>query len=92
MDSPVVKTSWLAEHLGEEDLRVLDCTVEVALAEGSTGMGVAEIRGSRAEYERAHIPGASFVDLTTELSDPVAIYDGSLSEWTSDPSLPLETG
>ena len=57
MDS-LVSTQWLAEHLGEPDLVVVDSSWFMP----SSG------RSGRDEYLRAHIPGARFLDID-ELSD-----------------------
>lgn len=55
MDDPktLVSTGWLAAHLNDPDLRIID---------GSWYMDV-EGRDARAEYEAAHIPGARFFDI-----------------------------
>jgi thiosulfate/3-mercaptopyruvate sulfurtransferase len=58
MDS-LVSTDWLAEHLGEPGLVVLDASAHLPDAG----------RDPRAEFEAAHIPGARFLDLPT-LIDP----------------------
>jgi thiosulfate/3-mercaptopyruvate sulfurtransferase len=58
MDS-LVSTDWLAEHLGEPGLVVLDASAHLPDAG----------RDPRAEFEAAHIPGARFLDLPT-LKDP----------------------
>jgi thiosulfate/3-mercaptopyruvate sulfurtransferase len=57
MDS-LVSTEWLAEHLGEPDLVVVDSSWHMP-ASGRSG---------REEYLQAHIPGARFLDID-ELSD-----------------------
>jgi thiosulfate/3-mercaptopyruvate sulfurtransferase len=57
MDS-LVSTEWLAQHLGESDLVVVDSSWHMP-ASGRKG---------REEYLRAHIPGARFLDID-ELSD-----------------------
>lgn len=49
----LVSTEWLAAHLGDPDLRVIDASWHME----ATG------RDARAEYEAAHIPGARFFDL-----------------------------
>ena len=54
----LVSTDWLAGHLGEPDLVVVDCSWFMP-ASGRSG---------RDEYRRAHIPGARFLDID-ELSD-----------------------
>ena len=53
MSGPLVSTDWLAEHLGDPNLVVLD---------GSWHMP-AEGRDAKAEYGAAHIPGAVFFDI-----------------------------
>jgi thiosulfate/3-mercaptopyruvate sulfurtransferase len=60
---PVVTTAWLAQHLGEPDLRILD---------GSWHMPHLE-RDPRAEFEAAHLPGAAFFDI-----DAIADHTTSL--------------
>ena len=57
MDS-LVSTEWLAAHLGEPDLVVVDCSWFMP----SSG------RSGREEYLQAHIPGARYLDID-ELSD-----------------------
>lgn len=54
----LVSTGWLADHLKDPDLRVLD----------GTWFLPAEGRDARAEYVQAHIPGARFFDID-EISD-----------------------
>lgn len=54
----LVSTAWLAAHLKDPDLRVLDASWYLP------GSG----RDARAEYEAAHIPGARFFDID-EISD-----------------------
>lgn len=60
MDDPktLVSTDWLAAHLKDPDLRVLDATMFFPFEE----------RDARAEYDQAHIPGARFFDID-EISD-----------------------
>ncbi|SDY18706.1 3-mercaptopyruvate sulfurtransferase [Citreimonas salinaria] len=55
VDDPrtLVSTAWLARHLRDPDLRVLDASWYLP------DMG----RDPRAEYEAAHIPGARFFDI-----------------------------
>ena len=57
MDS-LVSTAWLAEHLGEPDLVVVDSSWHMPATE----------RSARDEYPAAHVPGARFFDID-ELSD-----------------------
>jgi thiosulfate/3-mercaptopyruvate sulfurtransferase len=65
---PLISTAELAARLAlpSPGLRVFDGTVHLRPAR--PGPYVAE--SGRADYEAAHIPGAAFVDLQGELSDP----------------------
>ncbi len=60
LDDPktLVSTNWLAQHLKDPDLRVLDASWYMP------GSG----RDPKAEYDAAHIPGARFFDID-EISD-----------------------
>jgi thiosulfate/3-mercaptopyruvate sulfurtransferase len=49
----LVSTGWLAKHLKDPDLRVLD----------GTWFMPSEGRNAKAEYAQAHIPGARFFDI-----------------------------
>jgi thiosulfate/3-mercaptopyruvate sulfurtransferase len=53
MSDPLVGTDWLAAHLGEADLKVVDATFYLPHLK----------RDARAEFEQAHIPGAVFFDI-----------------------------
>lgn len=64
MDS-LVSTEWLASHLTDPDLIVLDCSVRTE----QTGDGLTNISGL-GDYQRGHVPGAGFADLKGALSDP----------------------
>lgn len=54
----LVSTDWLAAHLADPDLRVLDASWYLP----------AMMRDARAEYAAAHIPGARFFDID-EIAD-----------------------
>jgi thiosulfate/3-mercaptopyruvate sulfurtransferase len=56
---PLVDTDWLRAELGDPGVRVVDCRWKL----GHPGAG-------EAAYLEGHIPGAAFLDLDTELSDP----------------------
>lgn len=60
-----MSTQWLAEHLEDDDLVVVDATVDIDPTSGTVVSG-------RARWEQGHIPGAVFADLLTDLSDPDA--------------------
>ena len=56
--TPLVSTEWLAERLGEPDIRIADASWYLPQAG----------RDAKAEYAAAHIPGAVFFDID-DLSD-----------------------
>lgn len=57
---PLISAEWLLEHLSDPDLRIAD--VRFSLADPLAGRGA---------YLEAHIPGALYLDLETDLSGPV---------------------
>ena len=56
---PLVSTAWLADHLADKNIRILDASWYLPAAG----------RNAPAEYLSAHIPGALFFDLDA-ISDP----------------------
>ncbi|MBF9029014.1 sulfurtransferase [Rhodobacterales bacterium HKCCE3408] len=63
--SPLVDTSWLAEHLEDPGLRIIDVRWKFR-EEGGKGVAYDD----RADYIREHIPGAVYIGMASELSDP----------------------
>ena len=61
----LVTADWLAEHFGEPDLIVLDCTMHLIPDPKITYT----VKSGREDFEKGHIPGAQFVDLQEDLSD-----------------------
>ena len=61
----LVETEWLARHLHDPNLRILDSTTNLIPDPKITY----QIIPARKEFEAGHIPGAQFVDLPNELSD-----------------------
>jgi thiosulfate/3-mercaptopyruvate sulfurtransferase len=62
----LVDTDWLAAHLHDPGVVVLDCTTHLIPA---TPAGYT-VQPGREDFERGHIPGARFVDLQGDLSEP----------------------
>ncbi|HET9017306.1 MAG TPA: sulfurtransferase [Thermomicrobiaceae bacterium] len=56
-DQVLVSTAWLADHLDDPGIRVLDCRYYFD-------------RSGRDEYDRGHIPGAVHLNWAEALSDP----------------------
>ena len=54
----LVSTAWLADHLSDPDLRVLDASIYLPGVD----------RDAKAEYDAVHIPGARFFDID-DISD-----------------------
>ncbi len=69
-DDALVTTQWLADHLKDPDLRVVDIRGSVATRPVAPGVEEATYQGAPMEYEAGHIPGAVFVDWTEDIVDP----------------------
>ncbi|MFE4106483.1 sulfurtransferase [Almyronema epifaneia] len=63
--TPVVEPDWLAQHLEDANLVVVDC--RFSLAEPEFG---------QQQYAQGHIPGAFYLDLNQDLSSPVQGHGG----------------
>ncbi|MEQ8735684.1 MAG: sulfurtransferase [Rhodospirillaceae bacterium] len=60
----LIETADLDSILGSENLRLIDCNVVMGPKPG----GGYDIRSGKEDYEKAHIPGAVFLDFLSELS------------------------
>jgi thiosulfate/3-mercaptopyruvate sulfurtransferase len=63
----LVETDWMANHLDDPEVRLLECNVFLHPAPEMPG-GF-RVESGRAKWAEGHIPGAGFVDLQEELSD-----------------------
>ena len=70
LPTPLVSTSWLADHLEDPDLRILDATYMLSSLNRDAG----------AEYGDGHIPGAIFFDI-----DQIARDDTNLPHMVPSP-------
>jgi thiosulfate/3-mercaptopyruvate sulfurtransferase len=64
----LVETDWLAQHLDDPKVAVLDCTTHLIPNPAITY----DVVPGRADYEKGHIKGALFIDVSTDVSDTTA--------------------
>jgi thiosulfate/3-mercaptopyruvate sulfurtransferase len=67
---PLLTTGWLAGHLEDENLRIVDIRGYVNKTDLGGGRQKADYLAAPDEYDEAHIPGAVYVDWTTDITDP----------------------
>ncbi|HEY0128875.1 MAG TPA: rhodanese-like domain-containing protein, partial [Rubrobacteraceae bacterium] len=67
---PLVTTDWLAEHLEDPGVRVVDIRGYVKKTDLGRGRQRADYLAARDEYDEAHVPGAVYVDWTRDITDP----------------------
>ncbi len=65
--SPLVTPGWLEASLGGDDLLVVDSSADMSPSAAGGYVGL------RDQYTAGHIPGAVFVDVVDELSEPGAV-------------------
>ena len=65
----LVETEWLAEHLHDPHLRIVDMRGYVRAIERD-GVQDALYVGARDEYQQGHIPGALYIDWSSDIVDP----------------------
>lgn len=70
----LVETDWLAEHLQDPNLRIVDMRGYVRTVNVRPGLQEATYTGAPEDYAQGHIPGAVYIDWTrdiVDLDDPV---------------------
>jgi thiosulfate/3-mercaptopyruvate sulfurtransferase len=65
----LISTADLADLLGQPELRLFDCTTRLEYLPPGSGAPYQVVPG-RDTFEAGHIPGADFLDLQGEFSDP----------------------
>ena len=65
----LIETAALEASLGAPELRIVDCTTWLKPAEPGDDAPYRVVPG-RAEYDAEHIPGAVFLDIQGQISDP----------------------
>ena len=66
----LVNTEWLADHLEDPDIRVVDIRGYVKKTDLGEGRQKAEYLAASEEYDDDHLPGAVYVDWTRDITDP----------------------
>jgi thiosulfate/3-mercaptopyruvate sulfurtransferase len=66
----LVSTEWLAEHIFEPGLRIVDMRGYVKSRDVGGGKQESEYTGAVDEYDAGHIPGSTYVDWTADIIDP----------------------
>ncbi len=74
----LVETSWLAEHLHDPHLRIVDMRGYVREVE-INGVQDALYVGARDDYEQGHIPGALYIDWSSDIVDPDATVEAQIA-------------
>jgi thiosulfate/3-mercaptopyruvate sulfurtransferase len=64
----LVETDWLAEHINDPLIRIVDMRGYVRNVVRN-GVPDASYEGARDEYEQEHIPGAIYIDWTSDIVD-----------------------
>ena len=69
LPTPLLEAEWLASHLDDPNLRILDATVHVKL------FPIPRIKSGRTEWKRGHIPGSRVRRSQEALrSEPAVLY------------------
>lgn len=62
----LVDPDWLASHLDDPQLRVVDCTTHLP---PKPDFSLYDVVPGREDFEKAHIPGAAFIDIEHDVSE-----------------------
>jgi thiosulfate/3-mercaptopyruvate sulfurtransferase len=71
----LVETGWLADHLDDQGVRVLDCTTHLPPLPDNSYYTV---KPGREDFVKQHIPGSAFVDMDRDVAETPAKYHFTL--------------
>ncbi len=74
----LVETSWLSEHLNDPHLRIVDMRGYVRNVV-KDGVPDALYVGARDEYMQGHIPGALYIDWSSDIVDPNGAVEAQIA-------------
>ncbi len=69
VSSHLVEPAWLEQRLGDDGIRVIDMRGYVIAETQPDGFQTAQYNGARDEYLASHIPGAVYLDWTSDIVD-----------------------
>ena len=70
----LVDPQWLHDRLDDPSLRILDCTTYMF----PQPVGPSRIESGRPDFERGHVPGAQYVNMATDMSEPGGAFPYTL--------------
>ncbi len=70
---------WIQKNLGNKNLRIYDCTTFLHYTDDHPSKPY-DVESGHQDYLREHIPGASFLDLQIQISDPESQYKFTLPD------------
>lgn len=66
----LVSPQWLHEHLEDPAVRIIDCSAQLIVQP----VGASKVQSGLPAWREAHIPGARYLNMATDLSDPAGAY------------------
>lgn len=66
----LVSPEWLHAHLDDPSIRIIDCSAQLIIQP----VGASRVESGLAAYRQAHIPGARYLNMALDLSDPQGRY------------------
>lgn len=66
----LVSPQWLHEHLHDPGVRIVDCSAQLIVQP----VGASKVQSGLPAWREAHIPGARYLNMATDLSDQAGAY------------------
>jgi microcystin degradation protein MlrC/3-mercaptopyruvate sulfurtransferase SseA len=74
-DQMLVSTQWLEDHLDDPTLRIIDCSAQLVIK----SVGPSSVESGLSAFSQAHIPGARYLNMADDLSDPDGAYSFAMA-------------